>query len=191
MNFFYSFKTLFLPYLNIILFSVYFPCKSPVIKSYSLINVPDFFPLKKGFQNFYSVPNNALLLNRWVSYSSRLFPGRSWFYGLKFLRLVVSQNSVRGVKCPWFFQILNNTSFLTIWIFWLSDCGRKYVSERRKPATNRKESERERRMCRLIVIECGLRLWRMRNGCEKKNQWTEFYFIVIIIIIISFFIRME
>jgi hypothetical protein len=122
-----------------------------------------------------------------MSYSSRLFPGRSWFYGLKFLYLALSQSSVLGVKCPRFCQTLNNASFLTIWIIWLSDCGRKRVSEcdrhTSKPATNRKESVRERKVCRLMVIECGLmvierglRHWRIRNGCEKKNQWSEFYF---------------
>jgi hypothetical protein len=30
--------------------------------------------------------------------------------------------------------------------------------------------ERERKMCRLVIIESGLRLRRMRNGYEKRNQ---------------------
>jgi hypothetical protein len=32
--------------------------------------------------------------------------------------------------------------------------------------------ERERKMCRLLVIESALRLGRMRNGYVKKNQYT-------------------
>jgi hypothetical protein len=37
-------------------------------------------------------------------------------------------------------------------------------------ATNRKEKERERKMCRLVIIVFGLTLRRMRNGHVKKNQ---------------------
>ena len=36
-------------------------------------------------------------------------------------------------------------------------------------ASNRKENEREK-MCRLVIIECGLRLREMRNSCVKKNE---------------------
>jgi hypothetical protein len=36
---------------------------------------------------------------------------------------------------------------------------------------NRKEYERERKMCGLVSVECGVRLRRMGNGyVKKKNQ---------------------
>ena len=31
-------------------------------------------------------------------------------------------------------------------------------------STNRKDHDRERKMCRLVIIECGMRLRRMRKG---------------------------
>jgi len=41
------------------------------------------------------------------------------------------------------------------------------------PAANRNEYDTrggEKKMCRSMNIECGLRLRRMRNGYVKKNQ---------------------
>jgi len=35
---------------------------------------------------------------------------------------------------------------------------------RSRTVTDRKERERKREMCRLVIIECGLRLRRVRNG---------------------------
>jgi hypothetical protein len=37
-------------------------------------------------------------------------------------------------------------------------------------AINSKEKERERKMCRLVIIEFGPRLRRIKNGYVKKNQ---------------------
>jgi len=39
-----------------------------------------------------------------------------------------------------------------------------------QPDTKRKEQDRERKLFRLVIIECGLRLQRVRNGCEKRNE---------------------
>jgi len=36
-------------------------------------------------------------------------------------------------------------------------------------ATNREEWERERNICRLVIVESGLRLRRLRNGNVKEN----------------------
>jgi len=37
------------------------------------------------------------------------------------------------------------------------------------PAANRKEWRRERKMCRLVIIEVGLGLRKMRDGYVKQN----------------------
>lgn len=33
-----------------------------------------------------------------------------------------------------------------------------------------REKERERNMCRMVIIKCGLGLPRLKNGYGKKNQ---------------------
>ena len=38
-----------------------------------------------------------------------------------------------------------------------------------RPAASRKEQERQK-MCRLVIIECGVRLRRVGNGYVKRNQ---------------------
>jgi len=47
-----------------------------------------------------------------------------------------------------------------------------------------KEHEREKKMCRLVVVEGGLRLRRVGEGCVKENEWMECLGWRIIIIII-------
>jgi hypothetical protein len=42
--------------------------------------------------------------------------------------------------------------------------GNSYRSEGHQPAADRKEYEMKRKMCRLVIVECGLRLGRTRNG---------------------------
>ena len=39
-----------------------------------------------------------------------------------------------------------------------------------RPATNRKEQERDGKMWRLEIVECGLRLRRVGNGCVKNKR---------------------
>jgi len=34
--------------------------------------------------------------------------------------------------------------------------------------TNRKEQQKERKMCGLVIVECGLTLRRVRNVCVKE-----------------------
>jgi len=53
--------------------------------------------------------------------------------------------------------------------------GRNHVQQYdgRQSASNRNELDRERSLCRLVIIDCGLRLQKMRNLYEKKNE--QFY----------------
>jgi hypothetical protein len=37
-------------------------------------------------------------------------------------------------------------------------------------AAIRKESERERNMCRMVIVDCGVRLRRVGNGYVRENQ---------------------
>ena len=43
--------------------------------------------------------------------------------------------------------------------------------------------QREKKMCRLVIVECGVRLWRMSEGKWESGLSVN---IIIIIIIISF-----
>jgi hypothetical protein len=47
---------------------------------------------------------------------------------------------------------------------------RKPPQDSHQPATNRKEQEREREMCKLVIVEYELRLRSVRNGYVKKYQ---------------------
>jgi hypothetical protein len=69
--------------------------------------------------------------------------------------------------------------------FWHSHGGSKHVQEQdsHQPAANRKEQERERKICRLVIIQCGMRLQRARNWYVKRNQSLNVWDIIIIIII--------
>ena len=43
-----------------------------------------------------------------------------------------------------------------------------------QPLTVRNRTER--RLYIVVIIECGLRLQRMRNKYGKKNKWTDYYY---------------
>jgi len=41
-----------------------------------------------------------------------------------------------------------------------------------RTAIRRNRRGRERKICRLVIIECGLKLRRMRNGYVKRNWFV-------------------
>ena len=46
------------------------------------------------------------------------------------------------------------------------------------------ELERKRKMCRLVIVESGLRLGRMRNGYVKKNQWVIWVLLLLLLLLL-------
>ena len=89
------------------------------------------------------------------------------------LKSSVPLNSVRENKYLGVFQIVNkyDTSHSAY-----NSSDFSYVEENmhknrrgHQAATNREEWERERNICRLVIVESGLRLRRLRNGNVKEN----------------------
>ena len=88
-------------------------------------------------------------------------------------RVRVSRKIRFGTPYPGFFQIIEvRHLWQHLQKCWLSRCGRKHVQEQdsHQSATNRKEQDRERKMCELVIVESGLRQGRARKGCVKKNN---------------------
>jgi hypothetical protein len=48
--------------------------------------------------------------------------------------------------------------------------------------TNRKECERDSKMCRLVVVEFVLRMWRVRCGYVKRTEFYYYYYYYYLII---------
>jgi hypothetical protein len=73
------------------------------------------------------------------------------------------------------FRSLSYETSENVWKFWFSHSDRKYLQEwdSHQPSSNRKELDRERSLCRLVVIECGLRVQRVRNGYEEKRELVD------------------
>ena len=78
----------------------------------------------------------------------------------------VSRKIQFGSPILWGFQRHKNSTFLTIRTNILT-CPLSH-----RPATDSKEQERERKMWRLEIVECELRLRRVENGCAKLTAVT-------------------
>jgi len=83
---------------------------------------------------------------------------------------------------------------LKMWYFWqctqtflLSHCWEEASIEVGQPsvATNRKEWERERKMCRLVIVECGLRLRKTRD--VYVTELSVSFQVEFIVLLYSFF----
>ena len=82
------------------------------------------------------------------------------------------------------FSVSQNIKFLKMCAnIWLSHFGKKHVQE-----SDSHQSASNREICRLVIVDSGLTLRRVRNGCVKGkiSKRTEFIIIIVIIIFVHF-----
>ena len=55
-------------------------------------------------------------------------------------------------------------------------------ADRYQPLIGMNRCERERGMCRLVVVGCGRRLRRVKEGHVKKNKWTVWVLLLLLLL---------
>lgn len=106
-------------------------------------------------------PPGPCFVNNYGSISSRFSRNCSRFINFKVLCQCISSNVPD-------FSSHKSTTFLTMHTKILISS--QWVQESNESTTDGKEQERQTKICRLVIIESGLRLRRIRNGYENKNQ---------------------
>lgn len=97
----------------------------------------------------------------------------SGFVGFKQTCPGALHNSVRDALCPGVFQNRKNKTFRLAKKF-LTLPGWEKRSIVGGHPSNRQEQNSRKKMCRLVIVELGQRLGRMRNKYVKRSQqWTE------------------